>query len=786
VTFGLTAPAPVRETGAALHLSEIPSKTLPARVCIATETSARAWLREQQAAQERLAPFAHASLALVRQWAGLPSCAPLFESRLVLQTQLESRASEPETEPLVIRVSNASNIQLSVLFDTALLEEEAATRLLKHLRRVLEEFVLRPEQRLSSVSPLNEEETQQLLSAWAVAHVPYPSDRCIQQLFEAQAAATPDAPAVLQGSRQLSYRELNARSNQLAHHLRALGVGRETSVALCCERSVEMVVALLGILKAGGTYVPLDPSYPLERLQFMLDDTRAPVLLTQEHLVERLPAHWGQLLCLDADWDEIAAQSAENPPHEASADNLAYVIYTSGSTGQPKGVAVTHRGVVRLVKGSSYVEWGADEVFLQAAPLTFDASTFEVWGSLLNGGQLALLESETATLDELRRAITGYKVTTLWLTAGLFHLMVDEEPESLREVRQVLAGGDVLSVEHVSRVLEAMNGSGRLVNGYGPTESTTFTCCHVMTHDARLGQTVSIGRPIANTEVYLVNARMQPVPAGVAGELLIGGDGLARGYINRPELTAEKFIPHPFSESPGARLYRTGDLARFLPDGRIEFLGRVDQQVKVRGFRIELGEIEAALAAHRAVRQCVVSARADGPGEKHLVAYVVLEDERTLDAAEVRSFLRERLPDYMIPTQLVLLDAFPLTPNGKVDRRALPAPEEARTSSESDYIAPETAAEKALAEIWQQVLGVERVGLRDNFFDLGGDLLRAAILVNRLQERLGDFVYVVALFEAPTVASLAAYLSEHYPDAVSRTVGVEDSEAERESDGGAA
>ncbi|HEV2706447.1 MAG TPA: amino acid adenylation domain-containing protein, partial [Pyrinomonadaceae bacterium] len=765
VAFGLTTPV-----CADAHAREVSCHTLPLSTHVATCMSVRAWLKEQQAEHERRKPFAHASLALVRQWAGLPSCAPPFESRLDLRTHAESLSHEPDTGPLVIRVTNALTIQLSALFDTALLDEDAATRLLGHLRVVLAEFCRDAEQSLSSISPLTAEETRRLLTEWSGTRVAYPSERCIHQLFEAQAATTPDAPALLRGKERLSYRALNERANRLAHHLRALGVVAETPVALCCGRSIEMVVGVLGILKAGGAYVPLDPSYPLERLQFMLDDTRAPVLLTEERLIESLPAHWGQLICLDADWEEIESESAENPQNEASADNLAYVIYTSGSTGQPKGVAVTHRGVVRLVKGTDYVAWGADEVFLQAAPLTFDASTFEIWGSLLNGGQLALLESESATLDELRRAIEGYKVTTLWLTAGLFHLMADEEPESLREVRQLLAGGDVLSAEHVARVLQRMNGDGRLVNGYGPTESTTFTCCHTMTRDSRIGQSVSIGRPIANSEVYLVNSHMQPVPAGVSGELLIGGAGLARGYINRPELTAEKFIPHPFSAEAGARLYRTGDLARYLPDGRIEFLGRIDNQVKVRGFRIELGEIEAALAVHRAVRQCVVLARADAPGEKHLVAYVVPEDEQTLDAAEVRSYLRERLPEYMIPAQLVVLDAFPLTPNGKVDRRALPAPEEARAATDGDhYVAPTTAGEKTLAEIWQQVLGVERVGRDDNFFDLGGDSIRSIQIRAQAQKRGYNFT-VQQVFQHQTIAELAREMTETDGAAARRTV----------------
>jgi aspartate racemase len=390
---------------------------------------------------------------------------------------------------------------------------------------------------------------------------------------------------VVYEEQHLTYRALNARANQLAHTLQALGVGPEQRVGIGLERSAELVVGLLGVLKAGGAYVPLDPTYPPERLAFMLEDAQAQVLLTQGSIAPTLPPTPAQVLCLDREWGRIARAPEGNPPRSVSSEHLAYVMYTSGSTGIPKGTSIMHRSVVRLVKQTHYADLTAEEVFLQFAPISFDAATLELWGSLLNGARLVVFPAYTPSLEELGEVLRQHRVTTLWLTAGLFHQMVDQRLEDLGGVRQLLAGGDVLSVPHVRKVLEAIQG-GKLINGYGPTENTTFTCCHPLTEVGQIGASVSIGRPIANTQVYILDPHLQPVPVGVAGELYIGGDGLARDYFHRPELTAEKFFPHPFSEVPGARLYRTGDLARYLPDGNIEFLGRMDHQVKVRGFRI--------------------------------------------------------------------------------------------------------------------------------------------------------------------------------------------------------
>ena len=535
-------------------------------------------------------------------------------------------------------------------------------RLVTHYQQLLRSIVANPHQPIVTLPLLTQAEWQQLLVDWNDTTTVYPKDKCIHHLFEEQAARTPDAVAVIMAgdkktgacperaegrqeegespsslpplspSSCLTYRELDERANQLAHHLQSLGVTTETLVGICVERSVEMVVGLLAILKAGGAYVPLDPSYPKERLAFMVQETAIPVLLTQSHVVAHLPPTTAQIVCVDQDAAHVAEENRQTHLDAGCRSaNLAYVMYTSGSTGQPKGTCVLHRNVVRLVKETNFMHLGSDEVFLPLASLSFDATTLELWGPLLNGGQIVLLPPGQPTLGEIAAAIARYQITSLWLTAGLFHLMVDEQLQALRPLRQLLAGGDVLSPAHVQRVRQAIP-TCRLINGYGPTENTTFTCCYTVPAGWTGETSVPIGRPIANTQVYLLDQQLQPVPIGVAGELYAGGDGVAQGYYQRPELTAEKFIANPFRGPTGrGQLYKTGDLCRWRADGNpstgsghcIEFLGRIDQQVKIRGFRIELGEIESVLSQQSDVQEAVVVAREDTPGNKQLVAYLV-------------------------------------------------------------------------------------------------------------------------------------------------------------------
>jgi amino acid adenylation domain-containing protein/FkbM family methyltransferase len=571
----------------------------------------------------------------------------------------------------------------------------------------------------------------------------------IHRLFEAQAARTPNAGALAWEGGTLTYAELNARANRLAHHLAALGVGLETRVAVCMERGPELIAAILAVLKAGGAYLPLDPGYPAARLGAMLGDADARVLLTHETVRRRLlTLPTVRVVSVDgADAAAIAARSAANPAAAAGPGTLAYVMFTSGSTGTPKGVAVEHRGVVRLVRGATYAALGPDEVILQAAPVWFDASTFEIWGALLNGGRLALAPPHPFGLVELGRALARHRVTTLWLTAGLFRAMVDERLEELGGLRQLLAGGDVLPEAQVRRVRERFPAL-RLVNGYGPTENTTFTCCYRV-GEAWEGGPVPVGRPIGGTRVHVLDAALRPVPVGAEGELFAGGQGVARGYLDRPAPTAERFVPDPFASEPGARLYRTGDRVRVRADGTVEYLGRLDAQVKIRGFRVEPGEVEAVLRGVPGVRDCAVAAREDRPGEKRLVAWVAGE----AGTDEVRAHLARLLPEHMLPSAFVRVDALPLNANGKLDRSALQAPEAA--PGDAEQAAPLTPAEARVAEIWAALLGVERVGTEDSFFALGGNSLLGMRMVSRVREAFGVELPLRALFDAPTVAELA-------------------------------
>jgi len=634
------------------------------------------------------------------------------------------------------------------LFDTTTLR-----RWHGHLTTFLSAAVTDPDTRIEDLAWLKAAERHQLVTAWAQTAAPEPPARSIPELFAERAAAGPDAVALVDAAsgERLSYLGLARRARRLARRLDALGVGPEVPVGLCLERCLDMVVATLGILEAGGAYVPLDPSYPEERLRLMIDDVRAPVVVTFErfrHLFRGLDGV--HIFVLDR---ESEAGAGGSPPAHgrgrAGPAHLAYVMYTSGSTGRPKGVAVRHGGVVRLVREADYLEFGTGQVFLQSSTISFDVATLEIWGPLLNGGRLVVAPAERSSSETLGRLVADHCVNTLWLTAGLFHQMVAHHLEALRPIRWLLAGGDVLSPTHVRTALEGLPET-TLINGYGPTENTTFTSCHVLKLADTRGA-VPIGRPIANTRLLILDRRLRPVPAGVKGIAAAAGPGLARCYFQRPALTAESFVPDPVSV--GERLYLTGDLARHRADGTIEFLGRIDHQVKIRGFRIEPGEVEAALATLETVRTAAVMVRDDAPdGGKRLVAYVVPAGEG-LDHRDLRRKLLARLPDYLVPSHFVTLDALPLNPSGKVNRQALPAPE-ARAGQVSRP--PETPVEQLMAGIWAQILGVERIGVEDDFFEIGGHSLLATRVVSRVRESFGVELALQAIFETPTVSALAA------------------------------
>ncbi|MGZ4032930.1 MAG: amino acid adenylation domain-containing protein, partial [Tumebacillaceae bacterium] len=536
----------------------------------------------------------------------------------------------------------------------------------------------------------------------------------------------------------------------------------ETMVGLSVERSLEMVVGMLGILKAGGVYVPLDPAYPQERLAFMLEDSQVRVLLTQKQLLGGVLDQVENVVCLDADWETIAAtvEHVDNPSCDIDAEHLAYVVYTSGSTGKPKGVCVTHRAVNRLVCNSNYVQLTPADRVAQVSNTSFDAATFEIGGALLSGARLVGITKDIALSPQaFATELKQQGITAIFLTTALFNQIAGVAPDAFSTLKHLMFGGEAVDLRWV-REVQKHGAPERLLHVYGPTESTTFTTYHEVGEIAETATTIPIGRPLSNTAVYVLDRHLQPVPVGVPGELHIGGDGLARAYLNRAELTAEKFISHPFATQAGERLYKTGDLVKYLPDGNIEFVGRIDNQVKVRGFRIELGEIENVLQQHADVQESVVVVREDVPGDKRLTAYVVPKPAGQLQMQELRHFVKAQLPEYMVPALFMELAALPLTPNGKVDRRALPSPTGSRPELENEYVAPRNEIERTILAVWQEALGVEKVGMTDNFFDLGGHSILVIKVHSKLQEVLQRTFSIIQLFKYPTIDALTRFLNE--------------------------
>jgi amino acid adenylation domain-containing protein len=626
--------------------------------------------------------------------------------------------------------------------------------LLQRFRRVLNAAVSDPDKRLSELPMIGaEERTQLLLHATGQAAV-YPRDESVAILFEAQVRQTPDAIAATCDGQQLSYADLNRRANQLARYLTSRGVGPGVLVGVALDRSLDLLVALVGIAKSGGAYVPLDLAYPRDRVVFMLSDSGTSLVVTGRQFVAAIPAP--STVCLDDESLGLSLLPDDDLPAQAHGGDLIYVMYTSGSTGQPKGVAVAHRGVGRLVRGTTYVRWSDVRALLHMAPASFDASTFEIWGALLNGARSVLISDRLVSLEVLEGTLRSEGVDCLWLTAALFNTVIDVRPGMLAGVRQLIVGGEALSVGHVRRAL-ALLPDTQLVNGYGPTETTTFACTYqiprVLDADIR---SIPIGQPIANTQAYVLDRYGSLVPTGVAGELYLGGDGLAREYLRAPALTAERFVADTISGLPNGRLYRTGDLARWRADGNLEFLGRIDRQVKLRGFRVEPGEIEQALRDSGCVRDAVVEIRTDVE-VPHLTAYAVPAAGSSPVAADLREQLKRRLPEYMVPSEFFLVPALPLTANGKIDRHALPAVA-ARPVAEPANEMFQSDVEEALAKIWREVLGVASVRATDNFFDLGGHSLLAIALFGRIKDQFGRSLPLGMLFERPTVRELAALL----------------------------
>src|SRR4030095_5068266 len=648
----------------------------------------------------------------------------------------------------------------AIEYNTDLFDASTIARLLGHFEVLLKGIVANPDRRISDLPLLTEAERHQLLVEWNDTKKDYADDKCVHQLFEEQVEKSPAGVAVVFEDQQLTYRELNARANQLAHYLKKLGVGPEVRVGICVERSLEMVVALLGILKAGGAYVPLDPSYPKERLAFMIEDAQTPVVLTQKQLASRLLVPWPQRIFLDTNWEAIAQETAENFIGKANPKNPVYLLYTSGSTGIPKGVVMEHRALSNLISWQVQ-NFGCpiEARTLQFAPQSFDVSFQEIFSTWCSGGTLVLVSEEVRrdpslllqflTAEEIERVFLPFIALQQLAEAAEGKTSV---PTSLREI--ITAGEQLRMRQPIARLVERLK-KCHLYNQYGPTEShvvTSFTVTRLPTDWPTLPP---IGRPIPNTQLYVLDSHLRPVPIGVPGELCIAGAGLARGYLKRPELTAQKFIPNPFSNVSGARLYKTGDLARYLADGNIEFLGRLDDQVKIRGFRIELGEIESVLGQYPNVRESAVVVSEKIPGDKCLTAYVVPSDKQASVIGDLHLFLKEKLPDYMIPSAFVMLESLPLTPSGKLNRSALPALGKTRLDLKQAFVAPRTLVEYVLTDIWSEVLAIEHVGIYDNFFDLGGHSLLVTKVIAQIQRSLQVDPPVRSLFECPTIAQLA-------------------------------
>ncbi len=662
-------------------------------------------------------------------------------------------------------------------YNTDIFSAETIERMAGHLLTLIPAVTANPD-RLLSEFPLMTAEEHQLLRLWNEQASSFPENRCIHSIFEDHAANQPEAIALLQNDRQLTYGELNDRANQIAQQLRQLGVGPDVAVGICANRSFAFITGILAILKAGGAYVPMDINYPQERISYMLENSQAPVLLLESTQSGNITHETGTTILLD---EMERRHPAGGPPPKTlssnvKAQNLACIIFTSGSTGRPKGVAIPHYAINRMVLNTNYMEFKSDDVLAHLSSTAFDAATYEIWGAMLNGLPLAIVSRETALVpDELAAFLERNGVTVLFIITSLFNQMAYNRPDAYSRLRVVMFGGEACDPQAV-RIVSKQNAPQRLLHMYGPAESTTYASWYPVSDVPDGARTVPIGYPVANTTLYVLDEHLNPVPIGIPGELCVGGKGIARGYNGMPGRSAAVFVPDPFSTEPGGRLYKTGDLVRFQPDPdnpgnmAIEFIGRVDNQVKIRGFRIELGEIEAVIGRHPAVQESYLMVREDTPGDKRLIAYLVPKPGKKLSRLELRHFLQSHLPDYMMPAAFVVLEAFPLTPNGKVDWRNLPEPSLERPVLKTQYAAPTSKTETTIASIWQDVLQLQQVGRYDNFFDLGGNSLLLVKVHSRLQQTFERKIPIVQLFTSSTVADVAKYLEQEATNGVTKVI----------------
>ena len=708
-----------------------------------------------------------------------PGRSPIVQTMFVFQGQSDAAFEIPDlaVEPVSIEDKNAKfdltlsvtlcpdGVEINLAYNTELFEKGVIGRMAGHFKTLLGGISDNPLTPIDSLPLLTPTERSLTLVKWNDTASDYPRGWSIHGLFEQQASKTPDAVAVSFQNQQLTYGELDRRATYLASELGMLGVGPEQAVGICTHRSIEMVVGLLAILKAEGAYVPIDPDYPEDRMAFIIRDSGSKLVLVEDNPLLEMPRGSFRQVILKANYGATKSGQAEENRSQDADCNLAYILYTSGSTGQPKGVCIEHRGVIQLVRENRLASFGPDEAVLQISPLTFDPSAMQIWGPLLGGGRVVLAPPETPTLAQLGRFIRDTGVTKINMSAGLFNLLVDEQLDNLRKVRQFIIGGEALSPIHIQTVVDSLP-EAVMTNVYGPTECSIAATCHHMRTGYRTGNSVPIGRPLSNSRTYVLNCNLQPVPIGVAGELVLGGDGVGREYLNNPQLTAERFLPDPFCNQKNARMYRTGDRCRWLEDGTLEFLGRFDEQLKIRGCRVEPGEIVVTLERHHQVRECVVSGHSDGQGNSRLVAYVVPEKKQTVTARALQEFVRTYLPNYMVPAIVIFLDEFPVNKNGKIDHEALPFPD-GRTARDRGTPAPLlNGVEIAVAKIWQEVLGIEVVQASDNFFELGGDSLLGFRLLTRVNEIFQVDIPLIALFDAQDLRGFAKIIDQAIEAAV--------------------
>ena len=768
VLFGSTVSGRPADLSGVENMVGLFINTLPVKVRVEQDATISDWLVLLQSQLVEMRQYEYSSLVDIQDWSQVPRGLALFESILIFENypvdqslreqegslSIDSIATREQTNyPINVISASGERIPLRIVYDLQRFDKATIQRMLGHLKILLEGLAAHPEKQFSELPILTDVEKQQMLVEWNQTQASFRSDFCIHELFEAQVECIPDTIAVSFGEHGLTYAELNKRANQLAQYLQKLGVGPEILVGISIERSIEMIIGILGVLKAGGAFLPLDPTYPAERLAFMMQDSKISVLLSQSHLLERLPLDQLEsepfILRLDVDWDDlIERELTEKPDTRVTPHNLAYIIYTSGSTGLPKGTMLRHDGLCNLATELKRVlDVREGKRVLQFSALSFDASVWEIFMALANGGTLYLAEQEVlASAIDLAKLVVDKQITNVTLPPSMLKVLPDEE---LPDLGVMVAAGEACTPDLVERWSPGRD----FYNAYGPTEATVCASMYLCSNNEN--QPPPIGKPISNTKLFVLDTNMHPLPVGVPGELHIAGVNVARGYLGRPEMTAQIFVPNPFSITPGSKLYKTGDLVRFREDGNIEFLGRIDEQVKLRGYRIELGEIEAVLQNHPSVRQNAVIVWDDGTGDRYMVAYIEPEDGQAVDVGNVRKYLSEKLPGYMVPTTYMLLEAIPLLPNGKVDRKALQPPEGGRAQAETVYVAPRSPVESMLAELWVQVLSVERVGVFDNFFELGGHSLLATQVISRIRQVMKVEIPIRELFEKPTVAALA-------------------------------